>query len=71
MNMLAAAEGRNLQDRLMEQCSHNGDHRRIQSDEDKAMIWCEYQAFLLQVKQIGASACGATAIINVLVGSVL
>ena len=36
-------------------------------DEEKAMIWSEYDAYLLQVKQIGRSACGATAVINVLV----
>ena len=34
---------------------------------EKTMIWSEYEAFLLQVKQIGTSACGATAVINVLV----
>ena len=34
---------------------------------DKVMIWSEYEAYLLQVKQIGTSACGATAVINILV----
>ena len=33
------------------------------------MIWSEYEAYVLQVKQIGVSACGATAVINVLVSS--
>ena len=34
---------------------------------EKVMIWSEYEAYVLQVKQIGVSACGATAVINVLV----
>ena len=33
------------------------------------MVWSEYEAYVLQVKQIGVSACGATAVINVLVSS--
>lgn len=33
----------------------------------KVMIWTELQASARQVTQIGTSACGATAIINVLV----
>ncbi|XP_013397569.1 uncharacterized protein LOC106164260 [Lingula anatina] len=32
----------------------------------KTMIWKEYEALSLQVKQIGTSACGPTAVINVL-----
>ena len=36
-------------------------------EDERAMIWSEYDAYLLQVKQIGTSACGATAVINVLV----
>ena len=34
---------------------------------EKVMLWSEYEAYVLQVKQIGVSACGATAVINVLV----
>ncbi|XP_041376146.1 uncharacterized protein LOC121388732 [Gigantopelta aegis] len=33
---------------------------------EKVMIWKEYEAFVLQVKQIGTSACGPTAVLNVL-----
>jgi hypothetical protein len=36
-------------------------------DVEKVMIWHEYEAYLLQVKQIGTSACGPTAILTVLV----
>ncbi|XP_052233589.1 uncharacterized protein LOC127846407 isoform X1 [Dreissena polymorpha] len=32
----------------------------------KVMIWKEYEAYLVQVKQIGTSACGPTAVLNVL-----
>lgn len=32
------------------------------------MIWNEYEAYVLQVKQIGTSACGPTAVLNILVG---
>ena len=39
------------------------------SNVDKVMIWTEYDAYVLQVKQIGVSACGPTAVINVLVCS--
>jgi len=35
------------------------------------MIWNEYEAYVLQVKQIGTSACGPTAILNVLVNNKL
>nr|KAG5712195.1 hypothetical protein BaRGS_014545 [Batillaria attramentaria] len=34
---------------------------------DRVMIWNEYEAYLLQVKQIGMSACGQTAVLNLLV----
>lgn len=34
---------------------------------EKVMIWTERQATLRQVSQIGTSACGPTAVINVLV----
>ena len=34
---------------------------------EPTMIWTEYQAYLYHSRQIGVSACGATAIINVLV----
>ena len=34
---------------------------------DRVMIWSEYEAYLLQVKQIGMSACGQTAVLNLLV----
>ena len=33
----------------------------------KVMVWSEYEAYISQVKQIGRSACGPTAVINVLV----
>ncbi|XP_050399662.2 uncharacterized protein LOC126816899 isoform X1 [Patella vulgata] len=33
---------------------------------EKVMIWSEYEAYIQQVKQIGLSACGPTAVINVL-----
>ncbi|XP_025075968.1 uncharacterized protein LOC112553153 isoform X2 [Pomacea canaliculata] len=33
---------------------------------DRIMIWNEYEAYLLQVKQIGMSACGQTAVLNLL-----
>ncbi|CAG2240791.1 unnamed protein product [Mytilus edulis] len=36
------------------------------SDVDKVMIWNEYEAYVLQVKQIGTSACGPTAVLNIL-----
>ncbi|XP_062598330.1 uncharacterized protein LOC134259741 [Saccostrea cucullata] len=35
-------------------------------DVEKVMIWHEYEAYLLQVKQIGTSACGPTAVLTVL-----
>lgn len=35
------------------------------------MIWSEYEAYVLQVTQIDASACGATAVINILVSRVV
>lgn len=34
---------------------------------ERIMIWSEYEAYLLQVKQIGMSACGQTAVLNLLV----
>ncbi|XP_046361788.2 uncharacterized protein LOC124138923 isoform X1 [Haliotis rufescens] len=33
---------------------------------EKVMIWNEYEAYVLQVKQIATSACGPTAVLNVL-----
>ncbi|XP_045191868.2 uncharacterized protein LOC123548568 [Mercenaria mercenaria] len=36
------------------------------SDVEKVMIWNEYEAYVVQVKQIGTSACGPTAVLNVL-----
>ncbi|XP_070194238.1 uncharacterized protein [Littorina saxatilis] len=33
---------------------------------ERIMIWSEYEAYLLQVKQIGMSACGQTAVLNLL-----
>ncbi|XP_076469770.1 uncharacterized protein LOC143300123 [Babylonia areolata] len=33
---------------------------------ERMMIWSEYEAYLLQVKQIGMSACGQTAVLNLL-----
>ena len=38
---------------------------------EKVMIWTEMEAFTRQVTQIGRSACGATAVINVLVSTPL
>ena len=35
------------------------------------MIWNEYEAYVVQVKQIGTSACGPTAVLNVLVSGIL
>ena len=40
-----------------------------EESRDRVMIWTDYEAYVLQVKQIGVSACGATAVINVLVSS--
>ena len=37
------------------------------SSEIFGLIWTDKQAFEKQVKQIGASACGASAILNVFV----
>ena len=42
-------------------------HRSPVSDVEKVMIWNEYEAYVVQVKQIGTSACGPTAVLNVLV----
>lgn len=36
------------------------------NDVEKVMIWNEYEAYVVQVKQIGTSACGPTAVLNVL-----
>ncbi|XP_005094694.1 uncharacterized protein LOC101850074 isoform X2 [Aplysia californica] len=33
---------------------------------DKVMIWNEYEAYVMQFKQIAVSACGQTAVLNVL-----
>ncbi|XP_033754357.1 uncharacterized protein LOC117337471 [Pecten maximus] len=33
---------------------------------EKVLIWNEYEAYVLQVKQIGTSACGPTAVLNVM-----
>ena len=38
-------------------------------DIERVMLWTEYQAYVLQVKQIGKSACGATSVANALVSS--
>ncbi|KAK3610291.1 hypothetical protein CHS0354_029754 [Potamilus streckersoni] len=43
-----------------------GRRRPQQSDIEKVMIWNEYEAYVLQVKQIGTSACGPTAVLNIL-----
>lgn len=43
--------------------------RRLKSptcDVEKVMVWNEYEAYVVQVKQIGTSACGPTAVLNVL-----
>lgn len=34
---------------------------------DRVMIWNEYEAYVMQFKQIAVSACGQTAVLNVLV----
>jgi hypothetical protein len=34
---------------------------------NEAALWTDLEAYLNQVEQIGASACGATAILNVFV----
>jgi hypothetical protein len=36
-------------------------------EEFVAAIWSDFEAYKRQVDQIGASACGATAILNVFV----
>lgn len=35
------------------------------------MIWNEYEAYVMQFKQIAVSACGQTAVLNVLVSFLL
>ena len=52
-----------LQERSDQYQSSEPDNQDIR----KVMLWTEYQAYVLQVSQIGTSACGATAVINVLV----
>jgi len=37
----------------------------------KVMIWSEEEAALKQIEQVGTSACGATAALNVLVKNIL
>lgn len=34
---------------------------------DRVMIWNEYEAYVVQYKQIAVSACGQTAVLNVMV----
>lgn len=36
----------------------------------ETMIWSEQEAYLKQTEQVGVSACGATAAINVLVSKI-
>lgn len=36
-------------------------------DIDRVMLWSEFQAYCSALSQIGVSACGATALLNVLV----
>jgi len=36
------------------------------SATEKVMLWSEYEAYVLQVKQLGVSACGPTAVVNIL-----
>ncbi|GJQ78325.1 hypothetical protein Trydic_g22160 [Trypoxylus dichotomus] len=45
-------------------CSYSTDSLR--AVPDSAMIWTEQEAYLKQTSQIGPSACGATAVLNVL-----
>ena len=45
----------------------SGATKRQDDDLSCVMIWSEYDARQLQVEQVGTSACGATAAINVLV----
>ncbi|XP_074646911.1 uncharacterized protein LOC141902886 [Tubulanus polymorphus] len=44
---------------------HHQKHRKVPSIQ-KVMVWSEYEAYISQVKQIGRSACGPTAVINIL-----
>jgi hypothetical protein len=37
----------------------------------KEMVWSENDAALMQVNQIGVSACGVTAVVNTLVSLVI
>jgi len=47
---------------------HSGGATTWQGDDlSCVMIWSEYDARQLQVEQVGTSACGATAAINILV----
>ena len=46
---------------------NGGATKRQDDDLSCVMIWSEYDARQLQVEQVGMSACGATAAINVLV----
>ncbi|XP_064641142.1 uncharacterized protein LOC135495996 [Lineus longissimus] len=42
-------------------------HKKLHKNSiQKIMVWSEYEAYISQVKQIGWSACGPTAVINVL-----
>lgn len=43
------------------------DYLSLNGQVRKVMFWSEHEAYALQVNQIGTSACGATAVINVLV----
>ena len=54
--------------------SHENTTERCQNQRrnlEKTMIWTELEACKRQVNQVGVSACGATAIVNVLQVSVL
>ncbi|KAK2147563.1 hypothetical protein LSH36_547g04001 [Paralvinella palmiformis] len=60
-----------LKDALLKHLQERNDHyqsseRGSEPNIKKVMLWTEYQAYVLQVSQIGTSACGATAVINVL-----
>ena len=42
------------------------DKNSVASDVEKNMIWTHHEACLKQITQVGPSACGATAVLNVL-----
>ncbi|KAM4601669.1 uncharacterized protein ACJ7VT_019717 [Polymixia lowei] len=47
-------------------CDHGGDHEEPGQEEPGAMLWSIQEALERQTVQIGVSACGATAVVDVL-----